>query len=88
MAAPLDYLFLRVVRHFLPEFFVRFLLRRSLVIQPGLETKNSASAIQNYLGVLAAQSLSLEGKRVLVFGYGGNFSIGVQFLKMGHHILF
>lgn len=49
MAIPLDYLFLRVVRHFLPEFAVRFLLRRSLIIKPGLETKNSASAIQSYL---------------------------------------
>lgn len=79
----LPYLLPRLVRHFLPEKIVRFLLLRSLVIEPGLETRNPQAAVQRYADVLAERSDSLAGKRVMVFGYGGRFDIGVGLLEAG-----
>jgi hypothetical protein len=71
------------VRHFLPEKIVRFLLLRSLVIEPGLETRDPQAAVQRYADVLAERGDSLQGKRVMVFGYGGRFDIGVGLLEAG-----
>ena len=79
----LSYLIPRVIRHFLPERIVRFLLLRSLVIEPGLETRDPQAAIQRYVSVLAERGDSLKGKRVMVFGYGGRFDIGVGLLELG-----
>lgn len=79
----LSYLIPRVIRHFLPERIVRFLLLRSLVIQPGLETSDPQSAVQRYVDILADHGKNLKGKRVMVFGYGGRFDIGVGLLESG-----
>lgn len=79
----LPYLLPRVVRHFLPEKLVRTLLLRSLIIRPGLETSNPFAAVQRYVEVLSERGMSLRGKRVLVFGYGGRFDIGFGLLKEG-----
>ena len=79
----LPYLLPRVVRHFLPERIVRFLLLRSLVIEPGLETRDPQAAVQRYADVLAERGDSLKGKRVMVFGYGGRFDMGVGLLESG-----
>ncbi len=77
------YLLPRLVRHFLPEKWVRSLLLRSVIIRPGLETSNPFAAVQRYVDVLAERSSSLGGKRVLVFGYGGRFDLGFGLLKEG-----
>jgi hypothetical protein len=77
------YLIPRVIRHFLPERIVRFLLLRSLVIEPGLETRNPQAAVQRYVDILTERGDSLKGKRVMVFGYGGRFDIGVGLLESG-----
>jgi len=77
------YLLPRLARHFLPERVVRFLLLRSWIIRPGLETGDPAAAIQRYVSVLAERGLTLNGRRVLVFGYGGRFDIGVGLLEAG-----
>ncbi|HSL43248.1 MAG TPA: hypothetical protein VK897_07445 [Anaerolineales bacterium] len=79
----LPYLIPRLARHFLPERLVRALLLRNIIIRPGLETSNPFAAVQRYLDVLAARGLSLPGKRVLVFGYGGRFDLGFGLLKEG-----
>ena len=79
----LPYLIPRLARHFLPEKIVRFLLRRSLVIQPGLETTDPGAAVQRYVDLLAARGDPLGGKRVMIFGYGGRFDIGVGLLEAG-----
>ncbi|HEY2982272.1 MAG TPA: class I SAM-dependent methyltransferase, partial [Anaerolineales bacterium] len=79
----LPYLVPRVVRHFLPEPAVRFLLLRSLVIKPGLETRDPQAAVQRYVDVLRERGLALTGQRVMVFGYGGRFDIGVGLLEAG-----
>jgi hypothetical protein len=79
----LPYLIPRVIRHFLPERIVRFLLLRSLVIEPGLETRDPQAAVQRYADILAERGDSLKGKRVMVFGYGGRFDLGVGLLEAG-----
>jgi hypothetical protein len=79
----LPYLIPRLIRHFMPEKLVRMLLLRNIVIQSGLETNNPFAAIQRYSDVLSQHGFSLQGKRVLVFGYGGRFDIGFGILKEG-----
>lgn len=79
----LRYLTLRLIRHFLPEGITRFLLRRGWIIRPGMETRDPAGAVARYRETLAERNESLTGKRVLVFGYGGNFAVGAELLKAG-----
>jgi SAM-dependent methyltransferase len=79
----LPYLIPRLVRHFLPEKLVRTLLLRNIIIHPGLETDNPLAAVKRYVEVLSEHGLSFQGKRVLVFGYGGRFDIGLGLLKAG-----
>jgi SAM-dependent methyltransferase len=79
----LQYILLRVVRRFLPENIVRFLLLRNWIIKAGLETNDPFAAVQRYVDFLSERGSSLQGKRVLVFGYGGRFDIGFALLKMG-----
>ena len=79
----LPYLIPRLVRHFLPEKLVRTLLLRNIIIHPGLETDNPLAAVKRYVDVLSERGLSFQGKRVLVFGYGGRFDIGFGLLKAG-----
>jgi len=58
-------------------------------MRPGFETRNPAGAVQRYADSLAELGFSLQGKRVLLFGYGGRFDIGFALLKegAGHIIL-
>lgn len=77
------YLILRLVRHFMPEWLARFLLKRRWIIKPGLESTDPFAASARYEETLSAKGVSLHGKRVLVFGYGGRFAVGVDLLKRG-----
>ena len=79
----LPYLLPRVLRHFLPERLTRFLLLHSMIIRPGLETTDPITAVSRYREVLEARGGSIKGKRVLVFGYGGRFDVGVGVLEAG-----
>jgi SAM-dependent methyltransferase len=79
----LPYLVPRIIRHFLPEPATRFLLLRSMIIKPGLETADAQSAVRRYAEVLVSKGASLAGKSVLVFGYGGRFEIAVALLDAG-----
>ena len=79
----LAYLLPRVARHFLPENTVRFLLRRRLIIRPGLETRIPQDAVARYQEALAAYGVSFSGRRVMIFGYGGSFGIGCALLRAG-----
>ena len=67
----------------MPDRLVRFLLLRSLIIRPGMETRDPARAAEHYIEELAAAGVSLEGRRVLVFGYGGRFAVGCALLRAG-----
>ena len=80
---PLDYLPLRVVRRHLPDEVVRTLLRRHIIIEPGLETTAPAEAIQRFLDAITAAGEIIGGKRILIFGYGGNFGVGLGLLHAG-----
>jgi hypothetical protein len=72
----------------MPEKLVRTLLLRNIIIQSGLETNNPFAAIQRYTDVLSNHGFSFQGKRVLVFGYGGRFDVGFSLLKEGaSHII-
>lgn len=79
----LPYLLPRIVRHFLPEKLVRALLLRGWIIRPGVETTNPSAATSRYVEVLTAHNKTIQGKRVLVFGYGGRFDVGFSLLKEG-----
>ncbi len=79
----LPYVLPRVVRHFLPEKLTRFLLLRSLIIQPGLETADPEAAARRYTDLLATRHQTLRDKRVLLFGYGGRYDTGVGLLEAG-----
>jgi hypothetical protein len=79
----LKYLLLRLFRHFMPESAARFLLKRRWIIKPGLESNDPTAAVKQYIDVLTAHGRSLNGKRVLVFGYGGRFAVGVELLRQG-----
>jgi hypothetical protein len=79
----LRYMLLRVVRHFLPERITRFLLLRNWIIQASYETNDAQFAVRRYVEVLETHHRSLPGKRVMVFGYGGRFDIGLALLEAG-----
>ncbi|NWF64537.1 MAG: class I SAM-dependent methyltransferase [Chloroflexi bacterium] len=79
----LRYLFLRLIRHFMPEGLARFLLKRRWIIQPGLESTDPFAASQRYVETLSARGVDIKNKRVLIFGYGGRFAVGVDLLKRG-----
>jgi SAM-dependent methyltransferase len=80
---PPDYLILRLVRRHLPDKVVRQLLQRRIIIKPGLETTAPDEAAQRFLGALDAAGQSLRGRRVLLFGYGGGFGVGLEMLRAG-----
>lgn len=79
----LRYLTLRLLRHFMPEGVARFLLKRRWIIKPGLESTDPFAASARYTETLSSKGISIQGKRVLVFGYGGRFAVGVDLLKRG-----
>ncbi|HNO84671.1 MAG TPA: hypothetical protein PKM54_08595, partial [Anaerolineales bacterium] len=61
----------------------RFLLKRRWIIRPGLESSDPFAAVEQYMSGVTASGKSLIGKRVLVFGYGGRFAVGVELLRRG-----
>lgn len=77
------YIVPRVVRHFLPERVTRFLLMRNWIIQASAETNDSQFAVKRYVDALEAHGKTIKNKRVMVFGYGGRFDIGVALLEAG-----
>ena len=79
----LRYLLLRLARHFMPEGIARFLLKRRWFIRPGLESSDPPAAVEQYLNGLEGHGKSVKGQRVLVFGYGGRFAVGVELLERG-----
>lgn len=73
----------RIARHFMPEWMVRFLLRRSIIIRAGLETSDPDAAVRRYDEALTLLGKSLAGATVLVFGYGGRFDVAIGLLQKG-----
>ena len=79
----LKYLIPRLARHFLPEKLVRFLLLRGWIIRPGIETQSPEVAVERYRLDLEEEGIQLEGKIILIFGYGGRFALGISLLRAG-----
>jgi hypothetical protein len=79
----IKYFTLRFIRHFIPESIARFLLKRRWIIRPGLESSDPIAAVDQYVKALAQYGKSIKGQRILVFGYGGRFAVGVELLKQG-----
>lgn len=67
----------------MPESLTRFLLKRRLIIRPGLESSDPIAAVDRYMETLSRYGRTVQGKRVLIFGYGGRFAVGVELLKRG-----
>ncbi len=59
------------------------LLHRRIFIKPGLETLSPAKGAQRFLDALEATGRGLRGRRVLIFGYGGGFGVGLELLRAG-----
>lgn len=81
--AGLGYLLPRFIRHILPEPAVRFLLGCGWIIRPGLATRAPLEAVERYLKAAVAAGGSIVGKRVLILGYGGNFTTACELLRHG-----
>ncbi|MBE0696287.1 MAG: hypothetical protein IH586_05130 [Anaerolineaceae bacterium] len=79
----LNYVLLRIARHFMPASLARLFLRRGLIIRPGPETSAPQSAVDRYQAGLEELGCSFQGKRVLVLGYGGSFAVGCALLDRG-----
>jgi SAM-dependent methyltransferase len=79
----LGYLIPRLARHFMPDGVARALLRRGMIIRPGLETSDPDAAAGRYRQILEQAGTSMDGKRVMVFGYGGSFALGCMLLRQG-----
>src|SRR5689334_18836067 len=67
----------------MPEGLARFLLKRRWIIRPGLESRDPLAAVEQYMGALLEAGKSIQGKRVLIFGYGGRFAVAVELLRRG-----
>ena len=48
-----------------------------------MESSDPFAAVEQYITGLSAYGKSIKGKRVLVFGYGGRFAVGVELLRKG-----
>lgn len=80
---PLDYAALRFARHTMPESAVAWLRSHKIFLVPGLETRQPERAVERYVAYLVARGVHLEGKRVMVLGYGGSFGVGIGLLRRG-----
>ncbi|HJR15820.1 MAG TPA: methyltransferase domain-containing protein [Gemmatimonadales bacterium] len=81
--APIDYLVLRVVRRYMPERLVRLLLRRGLIIRPGIETRAPAAAFRRFMDAIERAGETVLGRRILIFGYGGRLDVALALLGAG-----
>jgi len=62
---------------------MRFLLRYKLFVIPGLETRVPGLTAQRYQEELDELGISLTGKRIMQFGYGGSYAMGCHLLRRG-----
>lgn len=80
---PPDYLALRLIRHYLPASVTRIALRRRILVQPGLESRDPAAAAAHYIQELERQGRRMPGATVMILGFGGYFGVAVALLELG-----
>lgn len=67
----------------MPDKLVKALLNHQIIIKPGLETRSPDIAIARLKEDLSRLDYQLAGKRVMIFGYGGNPMFACDILKLG-----
>ena len=80
---PVDYVGLRLVRHYLPDRVVHLLLHRGLIIRAGIETSAPAAAIRRFMDAIEGAGETVASRRILIFGYGGRFDVALELLRAG-----
>ena len=79
----LSYITARILRRLTPRFIQIFLLRRSLLIRAGLDTSEPESSAKRYKSQLSNQNVGMEGKSIIVFGFGGTYAVAGYLLSFG-----
>ena len=79
------YVLPRVIRHLMPDSMAEWMKRRKILIKAGMETLEPQAAAQRYLTYLRQFDITIKGKTVLIFGYGGNFTTACELLNAGAH---
>jgi len=77
------YVAARILRRFLPLSVTHFMMRHRILIKPGMESHDPKAAVDRYIKAMEKGGISLAGKRVMDFGYGGYFGTGVELLRKG-----
>lgn len=77
------YLIPRIIRHFMPEHLADWMKKRQFIIKAGIETMDPQAAVDRYVHYFHKARITLEKKRIMIFGYGGNILIGCEFLRRG-----
>lgn len=80
---PVDYVALRLVRHYMPNWIAHRLLERNLIIRPGMETSAPAAAIRRFMDAIDDAREKVAGRRILIFGYGGRLEVALDLLRSG-----
>ncbi len=80
---PLDYLVLRLGRRAVPPALMHTILRMGVGLKAGLETREPGAAADLYEAAVAKLGLDWPGRRVMIFGYGGNPDLGIELLDRG-----
>ena len=80
---PLDYLVLRLGRRAVPPALTHRLLRTGVGLKAGLESREPGEAADLYEAAMAKLGLNWPGRRVMIFGYGGNPDLGIELLSRG-----
>jgi hypothetical protein len=62
---------------------MRWMLKKSIWIQRGLESREPEVAADRYIQALRASGRDISGQSVLVLGYGGFFGLGISLLLKG-----
>jgi hypothetical protein len=64
-------------------------MKLRLGVEPGLETRDPTAAGDRYIGALETSGNHLQGKRIMILGYGGYFGLAVNLLERsaGHVVL-
>jgi SAM-dependent methyltransferase len=79
----LAYLAPRAIRHFMPEKLADWMKKRKFIIKAGIETSSPLAAANRYQDALSKAGINIDGKTVMIFGYGGNVTTACELLKKG-----
>ena len=79
----LSYIAARILRRLTPRIVHSFLIKRSLLIRAGLDSTEPESSAERYKSLLSNYNVSLEGKSIIVFGFGGTYAVAANLLSFG-----